>query len=88
MTCKTVAETSSTKIAGKAYRSGAGVRQNKAGDGSWVRSGYSESELSVGGAVGLVPGGPPTAHTALGGAGKAALATAPQALRSAGFHEK
>ena len=53
MTRKTVAETSSTKIAGKAYRSGAGVRQNKAGDRSWVRSGHSESELSVGGAVAL-----------------------------------
>lgn len=55
MTRKTVAEASSTKIAGKAYRSGAGVRQNKAGDRSWVRSRHGEPELSVGGAVALVP---------------------------------
>lgn len=55
MTRKTVAETSSRKIAGKTYRSGAGVRQNKAGDRCWVRSRHGEPELSRGRACGSGP---------------------------------
>ena len=61
------------------------LSKNEEEDRTFWEFGGEESKLPEQGLWIWSPGRPPTAHMALGGASKAALASAPQVLRSAGF---